>query len=125
MSSSSLPAFRLSPQQRQLWAIHGPDTAVYRCNLELWISGPGDSQLLRNAVRRVVERHEILRTYFELQPAMKTPVQVVRPEAEFVWRENDPESVVERQEQPLCAALTRSEERRVGKECRSRWSPYH
>src|SRR3712207_9355341 len=25
----------------------------------------------------------------------------------------------------VIAALTRSEERRVGKECRSRWSPYH
>ena len=25
----------------------------------------------------------------------------------------------------LLAAVTRSEERRVGKECRSRWSPYH
>ena len=25
----------------------------------------------------------------------------------------------------LAAWLTRSEERRVGKECRSRWSPYH
>ena len=25
----------------------------------------------------------------------------------------------------LCRVLTRSEERRVGKECRSRWSPYH
>src|SRR3712207_7431004 len=25
----------------------------------------------------------------------------------------------------LPAAVTRSEERRVGKECRSRWSPYH
>ena len=24
-----------------------------------------------------------------------------------------------------CAACIRSEERRVGKECRSRWSPYH
>ena len=24
-----------------------------------------------------------------------------------------------------CDLLTRSEERRVGKECRSRWSPYH
>ena len=24
-----------------------------------------------------------------------------------------------------CGAITRSEERRVGKECRSRWSPYH
>ena len=26
---------------------------------------------------------------------------------------------------PAGSALTRSEERRVGKECRSRWSPYH
>ena len=26
---------------------------------------------------------------------------------------------------PACAKMTRSEERRVGKECRSRWSPYH
>ena len=26
---------------------------------------------------------------------------------------------------PLDAAAVRSEERRVGKECRSRWSPYH
>ena len=25
----------------------------------------------------------------------------------------------------LCAKAVRSEERRVGKECRSRWSPYH
>ena len=26
---------------------------------------------------------------------------------------------------PLCEEPQRSEERRVGKECRSRWSPYH
>ena len=26
---------------------------------------------------------------------------------------------------PLVAWAARSEERRVGKECRSRWSPYH
>src|SRR5689334_24338351 len=26
---------------------------------------------------------------------------------------------------PSMAAVVRSEERRVGKECRSRWSPYH
>src|SRR5256885_16010865 len=29
------------------------------------------------------------------------------------------------QSECLCAHLERSEERRVGKECRSRWSPYH
>ena len=28
-------------------------------------------------------------------------------------------------EQKYAATLARSEERRVGKECRSRWSPYH
>ena len=26
---------------------------------------------------------------------------------------------------PQYSEVTRSEERRVGKECRSRWSPYH
>ena len=26
---------------------------------------------------------------------------------------------------PFCTEAIRSEERRVGKECRSRWSPYH
>src|SRR5256885_5108530 len=28
-------------------------------------------------------------------------------------------------EETFCVLLARSEERRVGKECRSRWSPYH
>src|SRR2546427_12591831 len=32
---------------------------------------------------------------------------------------------IERARPPRALALTRSEERRVGKECRSRWSPYH
>ena len=34
--------------------------------------------------------------------------------------EGDPHSIVE-----AMAVCGRSEERRVGKECRSRWSPYH
>ena len=29
------------------------------------------------------------------------------------------------EENPEVSSCTRSEERRVGKECRSRWSPYH
>ena len=36
----------------------------------------------------------------------------------FVLRWMDPESVIQ-------SEVSRSEERRVGKECRSRWSPYH
>ena len=37
---------------------------------------------------------------------------------------DNPEQVLELQDLILFIAL-RSEERRVGKECRSRWSPYH
>src|SRR2546426_9299317 len=32
---------------------------------------------------------------------------------------------IERRPDDVVGALLRSEERRVGKECRSRWSPYH
>ena len=38
--------------------------------------------------------------------------------------ERDNESLRE-QVNDLIAEVNRSEERRVGKECRSRWSPYH
>ena len=31
----------------------------------------------------------------------------------------------EKKQQDVMGESTRSEERRVGKECRSRWSPYH
>ena len=34
-------------------------------------------------------------------------------------------SLNSQRKQILICAGTRSEERRVGKECRSRWSPYH
>ena len=52
------------------------------------------------------------------------------------WLDEDPQytintktqfSTVENARQALmgCYGYMRSEERRVGKECRSRWSPYH
>ena len=36
-----------------------------------------------------------------------------------------PEWLLERRKRAEAALISRSEERRVGKECRSRWSPYH
>ncbi len=43
----------------------------------------------------------------------------------FYYAENNrwPDSVDELK--AFCLEMDRSEERRVGKECRSRWSPYH
>src|SRR3989440_9652792 len=48
-----------------------------------------------------------LRIYHVFYPAVLAAAMVLLPRA---WRERN---------------LKRSEERRVGKECRSRWSPYH
>ena len=36
-----------------------------------------------------------------------------------------PYNVIKIDDDHFCIELARSEERRVGKECRSRWSPYH
>ena len=44
--------------------------------------------------------------------------------APLVDRHLNPEARVALGQQ-LAASIVRSEERRVGKECRSRWSPYH
>ena len=41
------------------------------------------------------------------------------------WKALELEQKLATRMQTQYAHLTRSEERRVGKECRSRWSPYH
>ena len=59
--------------------------------------------------------------------------QAARPLAADWWRGwQDPvlsalmeQAAAHNQTVAAAAATTRSEERRVGKECRSRWSPYH
>ncbi len=47
-----------------------------------------------------------------------------RPENIFLLRERDLDELPEFLHTPF-KPIPRSEERRVGKECRSRWSPYH
>ena len=42
-----------------------------------------------------------------------------------IFQLNKFKHILARHEQAAVHALCRSEERRVGKECRSRWSPYH
>ena len=54
--------------------------------------------------------YEVLKDYHE--------VKIVDPEFNDNIIDNDSDGYI------VCVP-TRSEERRVGKECRSRWSPYH
>ena len=52
--------------------------------------------------------------------------EIINLEKQYNYYKNDPEFCQELEDLlKNYAGRPRSEERRVGKECRSRWSPYH
>jgi amino acid adenylation domain-containing protein/non-ribosomal peptide synthase protein (TIGR01720 family) len=68
---TALTGYRLSPQQRQIWSRQ----PAAQCVISL--TGELHDDVLRRAIASVVEQHEILRTSFQRQPGMRTPVQVI------------------------------------------------
>ncbi len=83
-----MKTFRLSPQQRRLWRLGSGDCA-YRSQCALDFDGAADGEALRQALRRVVARHEILRTTFGTDD-LALSSQRVAEEAEPAWREAGP-----------------------------------
>jgi len=80
--------FRISPQQKRLWLLQHDSPAFHsRCAIAL--DGPLDTYALKEAVHRLVQRHEILRTNFECLPGMRMPVQVVSDDDIPLWRDID------------------------------------
>src|SRR2546430_980357 len=65
---------------------------------------------------------EKLATLLDLTDAQKTQVQAILQEEHAKIRAAHEQAMMSGTEPD---AQQRSEERRVGKECRSRWSPYH
>ncbi len=77
-----IEGFRLSRQQRHVWLRQQHDpTSAYRVLCAVRIEGRLDKFLFREAIRSVVDRHEILRTRFECLPEMSLPLQVIEAEA--------------------------------------------
>ncbi|HYX23895.1 MAG TPA: AMP-binding protein, partial [Thermoanaerobaculia bacterium] len=87
-STNSFLGFRLSPRQRRAWQwermSRGPASQS-----TVRLEGRVDRERLRDALRQVVRRHQILRTVFPRAAGMKYPLQVVREESEPHWRELD------------------------------------
>ena len=77
-----IEGFRLSPQQRRLWFLQ-QDQSAYRAQCEIAIDGPVEVERLTRVVQEIVDRHEILRTTFQRQPGVRTPVQVIGDERAF------------------------------------------
>jgi len=77
---------RLSLQQRRVW-LQQRSGEAFHGQIALRIAGDLDSGRLREALRGIARRHEILRTVFRRLPGMKVPTQTVLPELEPAWRE--------------------------------------
>ncbi|HSF40221.1 MAG TPA: amino acid adenylation domain-containing protein [Thermoanaerobaculia bacterium] len=109
MVTSNLTGFRLSPQQESVWRAQGSRPALgFVCQGLLEIRGPLDRSLLRHAVERIVERHEILRTSFRRLPGMSLPVQVVQDRGEVLWSEPETSGKVEAEVERRFAEARRS-----------------
>lgn len=83
--TASLNGFPLSSNQRRLWLRR--DRALLCAQAVVLVEGQYDAGLLKAALRRIVERHDILRTTFQTVPGMKMPLQVASDEPGFFWKE--------------------------------------
>src|SRR3712207_7161946 len=79
-----------------------------------WSSDVCSSDLLRRGAE-ILEPHGLVMV---LEPLSDTPNLFLRYSDQTYL-------ICKGVNSPSCKILYRSEERRVGKECRSRWSPYH
>ncbi|RIK56258.1 MAG: non-ribosomal peptide synthetase, partial [Nitrospira sp.] len=76
---------RLSPHQKRLWlwqqrGHRGQARAVVQ------LEGAFDEEAVHRALRRVIARHDSLRTSFYREPGMKVPFQVINEEADLFWQ---------------------------------------
>jgi len=82
---TEIQGYRLSPQQKRLWSLQSGGAAT-PSRLAILLEGELRADALHAALRRVVARHEILRTVFRRSPGMLFPLQVVLDESEPLWR---------------------------------------
>ena len=92
-TTADTASFRLSPQQEQLWR-SDPENPRLRVQCVVDVSG-SDAQAVRDALRSVVARHEILRTTFARSPGVKLPGQVIHGELEPSWAAEDLDAATE------------------------------
>ena len=78
-----------------------------------------------SSLNKIVELEELVKYYEECLENEHDIVLGIRPENICEYDETNKEHDKDYTYDIECIVAERSEERRVGKECRSRWSPYH
>lgn len=98
MQNLTLEGFRLSPQQKHLWSLQ-PSHSAYRAQCAINLEGKLDVEILQQAIKQIVNRHEILRTRFIRQPGMIIPIQVIETVSNFSWQTFDLKNLTPQQQQ--------------------------
>jgi amino acid adenylation domain-containing protein len=94
IQAESIEGFRLSPQQKYLWTLQQSEAgATYRAQCLILIEGHLDRVMLRRSIRRLVRRHDLLRTAFHHLPGMSLPVQVIAEQSGLAIEERDMSSL--------------------------------
>ncbi|MBS0178290.1 MAG: amino acid adenylation domain-containing protein [Nitrospira sp.] len=89
-SENVVQGFRLSPQQERAWLLERdtrPTRSSAQCRVIL--EGSLDSTTLKTALQDILQRHEILRTTFQIIPGMTLPVQVIAESGVLSYAEYD------------------------------------
>jgi len=84
MQAQIIKGFRLSPQQKHLWLLQ-QNSSAYCAQCAIQIEGKLNTKILKSALQKVVDRHEILRTTFHRQPGIKVPIQVITDGSTPSW----------------------------------------
>src|SRR5215469_9243393 len=85
MQEGQSAGFWLSPQQKFAWSLERAGPNGFRPTCVISLTGPVDGNKVRDALRNIASRHEILRTIFHRQTGMKVPFQVVLKNLEPAW----------------------------------------
>ena len=71
-----IEGFRLSPQQKQIWELQ-KDGEAYHSQVAVLIEGDIESRALDEALKKIIRKHEILRTTLDWLPGLDTPIQMI------------------------------------------------
>jgi amino acid adenylation domain-containing protein len=107
MQNGVLSGFPLSSHQRRVW-LQQQGAGVLCSQVVVSVQGHLDGRLMKAALRRIVARHDILRTTFHVVEGVKMPLQVVTTEPAFSWEE----SAVNADDEDALTAICAGERRR-------------
>ena len=110
MLTQTLQGFKLSPQQRRVWKLSQHDPGpVYRSRCSLIVDGELEPSILAEVLAGIVDRHELLRTRFQVLDDMEQPLQVILPDTNFIYNWRDLSGLAEDDKQAQRERLLQSE----------------